>query len=403
MSKKTLLVILALYIASAGSSFGAFRYLGSTPGSQVGTTTGGQEQEVTEESEESGGLASLLELDPNEPKDQPCPLNGQFYTASEKTAWEKRRPLAVMVENTPDARPQSGMSSADVVYEAVAEGGVTRFMGLFYCGVQAFDTTIAPVRSARTYFINLASGYNRPLYTHVGGANVPGPTNALGQLEEYGWVGQNDLNQFSIGYPTFVRDYNRVPGKEIATEHTMVTSSEKLWAVATKRLWTNMSPTRKSGKKEIPGTDWKDGYTGWEFDDGKAGSGSTSKISYEFWSGFQEYAVEWNYDSTTNSYLRKHGGEAATDMNSSKQVAAKDIVIMFATEKGPINEKKHMIYEVIGTGDALVFKDGGVIKATWSKKDRESELLFTDKGKNIKFTRGLVWVSVLGKGTKVEY
>lgn len=399
MSKQTLLFLLVLYVASAAISFGVFRLV-------VFKTI--KPQPVVEQAGEEGAgetaLTALLNIDPNEPKNQPCPLNGQMYTATEKAAWEKKRPLAVMIENTPDARPQSGMSSADVVYEAVAEGGVTRFMGMFYCGVQAYDTTLAPIRSARIYYMNLAAGYNRPLYVHVGGANLPGPADALGILTDWGWTGANDLNQFSIGYPTFVRDYNRIEGKEIATEHTMVTSTEKLWKVAADRGWTNMSPSTKDAKgKVVAGTDWKAGFTPWQFDDGTPGAGSTNKISYDFWSGYNDYAVEWTYDSATNSYKRVHGGEPHTDLNNDQQVAAKNVVVMLTTEKGPIDEKKHMIYEVTGTGDALIFKNGEVIKATWSKKDEEAPILFTEKGKPVTFTRGMIWVSVVGKATKVSY
>jgi hypothetical protein len=398
MNKKTLLVALVLYLVAAGASYAGFTYLGGSGGTTV-TTTDSTETTSGDET----ALSSLLNIDPSEPKDQPCPLNGAMYTATEKAAWEKRRPLAVMIENTPDARPQSGMSKADVVFEAVAEGGVTRFMGMFYCGVQAADTTLAPIRSARTYYINLASGFNLPLYVHVGGANVPGPTNALGQLDDYGWTGRNDLNQFSIGYPTFVRDYNRVPGKEIATEHTMVTSTEKLWAVGLKRGWTNMSPTMKVGKKEVPGTDWKAGYKGWTFEDGKAGSGAVPKIAYDFWSGYQDYAVEWNYDTATNSYKRSHGGEVHTDLNDGSPVMAKNVIVLLTTEKGPINEKKHMLYETEGTGKALLFKNGEAKEITWSKKTRESELEFLDKGQPVALNRGLTWISLLSKTSEVTY
>lgn len=403
MKKSSLIAILVLYIASAAISFGVFKYLGV--GSSSSSTVIIPEDPAAPADEGESELAALLHITPGEPKDQPCPLNGQLYTNTEKTAWEKRRPLAVMVENTKDARPQSGMSDADIVYEAIAEGGITRFMGLFYCGVQAYDTTIAPVRSARTYFVDWASGYNRPMYVHVGGANIPGPTDALGQLTQYGWTGQNDMNQFSIGYPTFVRDYNRIPGREIATEHTMVTTTEKLWEVATKRGWTNLSPTvtlrngRTSG-----GEDWKAGFKGWTFEDGAAKNPPTaSKINYDFWEGYKDFAVEWNYDSATNSYKRSVGGEPQTDLNNDAQIAAKNVVVLFTTEKGPINEAKHMLYTTTGTGDAWIFKNGDVLKVTWSKKDRESELEFLDKGKPVTLNRGLTWISVLAKGTPVTY
>lgn len=398
MQKKSLILFAILYLVSAVGSYAGFKAV-----FKDGATgpVGGQ-QEQTGDGETL--LSQLLTIDPSEPKDQVCPLNGKLYTNTERLAWEKKRPLAVMIENTPDSRPQSGMSQADVVFEAIAEGGVTRFMGLFYCDVQRNDTTLAPIRSARTYFIDYASGFNLPLYVHVGGANVPGPTDALGQLGDYGWNGQNDLNQFSIGYPTFVRDYNRIPGKEIATEHTMVTSTEKLWEVGTERGWTNMSPDRKVGKNVVAGTDWKAGFTGWKFEEKPGETGTVNKISFEFWTGYSDYGVSWDFDPATKTYLRTHGGEKHLDMNNDKQVAASNVIVLLTTEKGPINEKKHMLYTTTGTGDALLFKNGQAMEVTWSKKTRTDELQFKDsKGKDIELARGLTWISIVSDDTKVNY
>lgn len=396
-SKRPLVIALALYVVSAAASFGAFSYFGGSTLQSVSVAP-----ETTEEEQDVVG--TLLTIDPSEPKDQACPLNGKMYTKTEKEAWEKKRPLAVMIENTPDARPQSGVAYADVVFEAIAEGGVTRFMGMFYCGVQVSDTTLAPIRSARSYFIDWASGFNLPLYVHVGGANLPGPADALGQLSDYGWVGENDLNQFSIGYPTFVRDYNRVPGKDIATEHTMVTTTEKLWAVGEKRGWTNMSPDMTVGKKTVPGTDWKANFTGWTFEDKVSDRGDKTSIAYEFWTGYKDYAVSWQLNTTTGLYERTHGGEKHLNLEDQQPVAAANVVVLLTEEKGPIDEKKHMLYGTTGKGDALVFKNGNVIKATWNKKTRESELSFTDsKGKAIEMARGLTWISVVSDDTEVTY
>ncbi len=402
MPKHYLFIALIVYIASAAGAFATFNWLGnrSSIAGQSGSRTaqtGGKDPETA--------LGTLLSINPSEAKDQPCPLNGQMYTKTEATAWGKRRPLFVMIENTPDARPQSGIGKADVVFEAVAEGGITRFGGLFYCGVQADDTTLAPIRSARTYFVDWASGSNQPMYVHVGGANLPGPADALGQISDYGWNQQTDINQFSVGYPTFVRDYNRIAGKEIATEHTMVTSTEKLWAIAAKRGWTNMSPALKMGKTTTAATDWKDGYKGWQYEAAPtAAKTPTSKISYEFWSGYKDYGVEWQYDAAQNSYARSEGGEKHTDLNDGKQIMAKNVIVLFATEKGPIDEKKHMLYGTTGKGDALLFKDGDIMKITWTKKDRESELQFVDgKGKEVTLARGMTWISVLATGAAVTY
>ncbi len=400
MQKKGLLLVLGLYVVSTLISYSAFSALNKSDGS---TSLGEQlEQEELEEGETL--LAALLQIDPSEPKDQPCPLNGQLYTQTEKSAWEKRRPLAVMIENSPDARPQSGMGRADVVFEAIAEGGVTRFMGMFYCDVQRYDTVLAPVRSARSYFIDWASGFNFPLYVHVGGANIPGPADALGQINQYGWALENDLNQFSIGYPTFVRNGNRLEGKQVATEHTMESSTERLWKVAEGREWTNMSPERRVGKTVITAEEWKDGYTPWEFIDGTPSSAASNPISFAFWDGYEQYGVQWTYDNATNMYKRVMAGQPHIDLNDDKQIEVANAVVLFTTEKGPIDEAKHMLYTTTGTGKALVFQNGQTIDARWSKKDRVDELTFTDaKGKDLSFVRGPIWISVVDTATKVNY
>ncbi len=398
MPKKKLIIALVLYVVSAGLSFFAFSAFGE------GTLASSLNTKKTNEPEETL-LTSLLNIAPGEAKDQACPLNGAYYTTTEKNAWETRRPLYVMIENTPDSRPQAGLSRADVVFEAVAEGGVTRFGALFYCAAQYQELTLAPIRSARTYFVDWASGFNLPMYVHVGGANVAGPTDALGQIGDYGWEGQNDINQFSVGYPTFVRNYNRIPGKEIATEHTMETTTEALWAVAAKRNWTNITPERMVARRTIPAASWSSAYKGWIYETEIPAAGSTTKIAYDFWSGYNQYSVEWNYDATADAYKRNNAGEAFTDINNNEQIASKNVVILLTTEKGPINEKKHMLYGTTGRGKALIFKHGQApIEANWVKATREAELQFVDvRGKDVELARGQVWISVLATGSEVIY
>ena len=399
MTKKTLLMTLVLYVFSATITF---TVLSVKNGSTVST---GGEQQVGESPDGTTALGSLLEIDPSEPRDQVCPLNGELFTQTEKDAWSKRRPLAVMIENTPDARPQSGLSNSDVVFEAMAEGGVTRFMALYYCGAQASDIILAPIRSARSYFVDYASGFNDPMYVHVGGANLPGLSNALGQIRDYGWEVENDINQFSVGYPTFVRNANRIAGKQVATEHTMETSTERLWAVAEDREWTNMSPDRKVGKIVVPGSDWAEGYTGWTYETSKpAPQTAAAKVSYEFWTGYTEYGVSWEYDATADTYKRILAGAPHVDLNTSQQLTSDNVIVLLTQEKGPINELKHMLYATTGAGDALLFKHGEVNKIKWNKKDRESELKFVDaRGKDIALTPGRVWISVVDTSTEVTY
>lgn len=334
---------------------------------------------------------------PDEPKTEECPINGEMLTKSQKLAWEKRRPLGVMIENHKEARPQSGLSYADVVYETVAEGGITRFLAVFYCKDAPY---VGPVRSARMYFINLLEGYgSNPLYAHVGGANTPGPADALGYLKEISWSSYNDLNQFSVPFPYFWRDYERLPNR--ATEHTVYSSTAKLWQYAKDK--------RELTEKDSDGIRWDKGFTPWEFvDDAKTGDrGNITKVDFGFWDSFaSDFGVVWSYDKTSNSYKRNNGGVPHLDKNTGRQLTAKNIVVMFAKES-PANdgyEGGHLLYKTVGSGDALIFNNGQVIKGEWSREDTTDNLKFTDEqGKETPMVRGQVFVEVLPIGNKVNY
>jgi hypothetical protein len=393
---KGILVFVLAFSLSGGASYALTNYLYSPE-------SGGALTPVA-----TPPVGGGLNIDPSAPRTSECPINGVMYTTAEKKVWESRRPLFVMIENTPDARPQSGLGSADIIYEAVAEGGVSRFGAVFYCGVAAKDTILGPVRSARTHFINAASEYNYPLYTHVGGANCgssdPKTCNtdkrvqALEQINQYGWGGAkgNDLNQFSIGFPTFWRDYERL-GRTVATEHTMYTSTEKLWKYAAgTRGWTNKTPDGK--------TEWSDKYTPFTFKDDAKDKGSIAKIAFGFWESYHDYDVVWNYDSAKNAYTRENGGLAHKDLNDDSQLSAKVVVVQFTKELGPLDEHKHMLYELIGTGKGIVFQDGLATEATWSKKDREAKTIWKDaKGKALAFNRGKIVFEILPLDNEVEY
>jgi len=333
----------------------------------------------------------------NEPKTEECPLNGALYSKTQKAKWEERRPLGVMIENHTEARPQSGLSSADVVFEAVAEGGITRFLGLFYCQDASI---IGPVRSARIYFIRILEGFGKnPLYAHVGGANTPGPADALGYLSELGWSSYNDLNQFSVPFPNFWRDYERLPNR--ATEHTVYSSTKKLWTYAKEK--------RKLTNVDEDGVAWNKNFTSWKFKDDETQDkrGTVAKIDFGFWDNLaSDFNVVWNYDKVTNSYKRDNGGSPHIDKNTGKPITAKNVIVMFAKES-PANdgyEGSHILYKVVGSGDALIFQDGKVIKGSWSKEDEISQLkFFNQNDEEVSIVRGQVFVEILPVGNKVTY
>lgn len=379
LQRTLVLIILGviLYGVSASLSYSLFSQFKSAPLSKESATS-------------LPTPTNAFAEDPNEPKTEGCPLNGSKHTKKAADFWSKRRPLSVMVENHTEARPQSGLSSADVVYEAVAEGGITRFMALFYCNLS--DVQVGPVRSARTYFLDWLGEYDA-LYAHVGGANTPGPADALGQIIKYG---VKDLNQFSIGFPVFWRDYQRL-GHSVATEHTMYSTTAKLWNVGAKRGFT---ATDSAGIK------WEKNFVPWKFKDDKAGGGAAN-IKVNFWESQGGYDVTWIYDPATNSYKRQNGGSPHMDLDNNSQLNPKVVVIQFEREANANDGypgNVHLLYGTTGSGKALFFQDGGVVEGKWIKASRLARSKYVDaSGKEIEFNRGQIWIQTVPEGSKVSY
>lgn len=364
---------LSLYLISTGLSYAAFSTLSPRTAPQVPKVA------TPTDTKKQGHFA----IDPSIPRTEPCPINGVMYTKQEKDTWSKRRPLAVMIENHEEARPQSGLSYADVIYEAVAEGGVTRFMGIFYCGIAAGSVQLSPVRSARIYYLPWVLEYDA-LYNHVGGAgNCDDPTvdDRAKALCRIGQWKIKDMDQFGISFPTCFRNYDRL-GHPVATEHTMVCVTDKLYGVAEKRDWTNVDEN---------GVPWDKKFQAWKFKDEAKDKGTSQTISYASWAGASAYAVKWEYNASSNSYNRFTGGVAHKDLETDEQLSPKVVILMFAKYTGSLDEHAHVFYDNIGSGDAIVFQDGVATKARWSKTDKSARTKFLDtKGKEIELNRGQI-------------
>ncbi|PIV08637.1 hypothetical protein COZ40_02535 [Candidatus Roizmanbacteria bacterium CG_4_10_14_3_um_filter_39_13] len=388
--KKTIAVAVLLFLASFGITYGSVQMMQNTKKAEIVKKT------VLPAEEES-----------SEPRTEECPINGRMMTKAQKDKWVTRRPLGVAIENHVDARPQSGLSSADVVYEAVAEGGITRFLAVYYCQDASF---IGPIRSARVHFMTMLREYGEyPLYGHVGGANCDAESgsgcangakaDSLGLIRKLQWDSYNDLNQFGVPFPYYWRDYDRLPNR--ATEHTVYSSTIKLWEYAkTKRLLTNV---------DEEGVSWDETFESWKFaaDSEIADRGTINKIKLGFWNAFaNDFSVVWNYSKEKNTYIRTNGGKPHMDKNTGKALDAKNIIIVFSKES-PANDGydgAHILYTLTGEGDALVFQNGKAIKATWQKEDPETRMKWYDeKGKEISIVRGKVFVEILPVGNTVTY
>lgn len=397
MKKISLLLFVGVYLLTTGVSFAVFSFLAKPQAEEVLVSP-----EVTSKSKFEALLVG--------PKDRLCPLNGMKFTQKEEELWQSRRPLLVMIENHADSRPQSGLSRADIVYEAIAEGAIARFMAVYYCGTAIYseegEYDIGPVRSARTYFLDWASEYgDYPLYSHVGGAGqCSDPTvntraKALCQLERYGWKNKgtwSDLDQFSLGFKICRREPDRT-GKTVATEHSMYCGTYALWKTAETRGLTNLTLNSKKQNS------WDVNFKQWLFKD-DAPSGEAVSPEFEFWTDYKDYAVKWEYDSAKNNYKRINGGVAQQDFYTKEYLAAKNVVIQFMKETANVDEHKHLLYQTTGEGKAIVFQDGKAIVGKWIKKDRTSRTRFVDSsGKEIQFNRGQIWLEIVPTTSKVSY
>lgn len=308
---------------------------------------------------ETAGEIFNFKPTPKEVKTTTSKLDGT--TAPEDVA--NRHPLAVMVENHPEARPQAGLDEASFIYEAITEGGITRFLAIYGPRI---PTKVGPVRSARTYYIDWLSEYDA-FYAHVGGN--------LDALDKIRQLGILDLDQFAIGAAAYWRE----PAKGVAVEHTMFADPQKLYAEAQKKGWPKT--------KEINNYSFKK--------ESVVDAALSQKVTIDFSS--PQYKVEWVYSQTEKAYLRTLGGYAHKDRITGNQLSGKNIIALSVERTyapTSINEEGFAM-QTIGEGKALVFQEGKKTMATWKKKSRTSMTTLIDSGGNeIKLIPGETWFEI---------
>jgi hypothetical protein len=289
-------------------------------------------------------------------------LTGIKYPLEDKV--NERTVTGVMIENSPDARPQSGLRDAGVVYEAVAEGGITRFLALFQ---DTAPTYVGPVRSVRPYYLDFLGPYNAAI-AHVGGSGE-----ALAQIRDQKI---KDLDQFSNPGP-YWRERTRY---------------------APHNMYTNIKELKKLEKQK----GWKPSeYTGLERGAESKAAATPTATTIDVKMSSMLYNVSYKYDKKTNTYLRSEGNRPHMDAKSNKQLAPAVVVV-------PIIERSqngiYSVYKVNGSGKVLVFQNGTVAEGTWSKKSRTSQFqLKTKDGEVLKLAPGQTWFTIAATNANVSY
>jgi hypothetical protein len=269
----------------------------------------------------------------------------------------KRAVVGVMIENSPDARPQSGLTDAGVVYEAVAEGGITRFLALFEETNPAY---VGPIRSSRPYYLDWLLPYDAS-YAHVGGS-----PEALQQIKD---LHVKDLDQFANSGA-----YHRITQRY--APHNVYTSIDELYNLAVSKGYTASNFSGFARKKEAP-----------------AAAPTAKSIDLSISSYL--YNPHFDYDAASNSYGRSEGGKPHIDEKSGKQISPK-VVVALVIPSSLESDGTHSSYSTVGSGHMYVFQDGTSQEGTWKKDSRTAQFTFTDaNGQTLKLNPGQTWVSLV--------
>lgn len=277
------------------------------------------------------------------------------------------RPVtAVMIENSPSARPHSGLKESGIVYEAVAEAGITRFVALYQ---ESEPKLIGPVRSVRPYFVEWASAYD-PAMAHVGGS-----ARALTMIRsgKYGV----DLDQF-FNASSYYRSSDR------QAPHNMYTTGPKLSKLM-----------KQKGAKTSK-------FTGFNRQTIKPAKKPTaSKINIGVSTG--DYAVSYKYNPGSNNYTRFMGGKPHKDRE--KGIIRPSVVIALKVNESTVEEDgTRKKIKTDGNGKAYVFQAGTVTKVSWSRSSATTPLILKDKeGEPFSLGRGQTWITALNNSKKVSW
>lgn len=326
----------------------------------------------------AGGVFAFVMLHHHKPKPVPVvkkvivpppapvaiisPLTGLTVSAAVRA-----QPIfGVVIENSPEARPQSGLSQAGVVYETLAEGGITRFLAIF---LDQEPASLGPVRSLRPYFIDWDQEYSNSPVAHAGGSSQ-----ALAEVPQLGFKSMNGLS--------FGANFHRTGDR--AAPHNLYTSTGDLITLMHRLNYT------------VTAT-----FAPWTYKKPAAQVTPTHPtINLNF--SYNLFAAKYQFDPPCDCYDRFLAGSAHIDRNTGQQIKVTNVVAIVVQTS--YDSSGHALDTTIGSGKAYVFSDGGATVGTWSKAARNARMQFLDPaGKPVPLNPGNTWIEVLPQTGTVTY
>ena len=299
---------------------------------------------------------------PELPKGLPCPLTGMLVEDEEDL---KLRPIAVMLDNEYNARPQSGLLDAEIVYEFPVEGNITRYMAVYH---HNHTDKIGPVRSARPYFIDKAMELNA-VYVHCGGS-----PQALQDLVALKVNALNDLK----GSPCFWR------AKDRKMPHNLYTSTKLMREVMDSSKFNNKTaPEYFKFSDEFLNLDGK----------------NTRLISFNY---SKNYTVGYEYNEKDKLYYRTINGIRLKDKESGKDIATTNIIVEKTTAK-VLDKVGRLEVNNLGKNRGYYLTGGKLMEIEWSKSTRSAKTTYKDlKGNDIIMNKGNTWIQVVPDYVRIE-
>lgn len=305
---------------------------------------------------------------------EPAPVDTNPLTGEALQEQTSNRPVAIMINNLVKAVPQCGISKADIVYEIIAEGSVTRFMAIFH-DLRDVDV-IGPVRSVRPYFVRVAQHYGAIL------SSAGGSDEAIDLVGSLKW---DYLNGIAGAGNYFYRDEWRRANRGF--EHSLMTTGEKLLTAA---------------EKKGISTTMEDVDYGFHFTDEIMTAGeAANEITIWFYQNGKKTTM--TYDAENGLYAMSQHGAASVDGNDDTPVTFRNVLVLEADSH--VKDKKgHLEVQMTGTGKGYYARDGKIIPITWSRESNTAHYVYTDgSGNPISFGVGKTYVAITPDGSPLSY
>lgn len=301
------------------------------------------------------------------------PLTGLYI----EEAAAKARPVAIMINNIRQALPQSGISEADVIYETLAEGNITRLLALFQ---NPTSEKIGPVRSARHYYLDLAFNHDA-IYIHYGGSQQA--YDAISTLKADNLNGLSSLDTLM-----FWRDPERMKKKGMY-EHSVYTSGEKI----------QLGWEKQKLRKEIDES-WQQMLYFAEEEVTPQGT-AADQVDLPFTT---QITTSFTYDPENKVYKRFQYNGPHIDENNGEQLTTKNIIVQYATITHiPGDKEGRRDVKLVAQGKGVYITNGFSMPITWKKESHKSPTLYYDEsGKLLEINKGKTWIIIFPDNREIQ-